>query len=95
MITALWCNSNYDGDGDGKDPRAEAIQDIEEKYRSAIDLITGVAKPVKDVEIDTSNPFFQKAVEGRAKWDADVELPKKNSEELARLTEYAEAIDQG
>jgi hypothetical protein len=94
MITALWCNSNYDGDGEGKDPRKEAIEDIEEKYQNAIDLITGKAKPEEEVEIDYSNPFFGKARESRAKWDADIEMPH-NSEDLARIQEYSKDIDQG
>ena len=52
MISGLWSNSNYD---DNKDTRKKALQDIENNYQEAINIIYN---GVDSYEVDMDQPFW-------------------------------------
>jgi len=58
MIAALWSNSNYDDD---KGTRKNAIEELEENFTEAINMILGVTR---EEEIAEDNPFFAPAFKG-------------------------------
>ena len=53
MISGLWSNSNYD---DNKNTRKKAIQDIEESYQNAVNIIYNGEEAY---EINLDQPFFK------------------------------------
>jgi hypothetical protein len=59
LVTGLWANSNYDGDGKGANPRDVALQEIEDMAATALATLYG--SPTQDglkKDIDKSDPFF-------------------------------------
>lgn len=57
LVTGLWANSNFDGDGKSE-PRTKALQDIEESSAAALKAIYAPAGSKLRNEIDKSDPFF-------------------------------------
>ena len=57
MISGLWSNSNYD---DNKNTRKKALQDIEENYQSAINIIYNGPEAY---EINMDQPFWNSVPE--------------------------------
>lgn len=59
MIASLWSNSNYDDD---KGTRKNAIEELEQHYDEATEVIlNGVAADAEE-EIDENNPFMAPAI---------------------------------
>lgn len=90
MVSALWANSNYDGDGKGSNPRTEAIEEIDRNYEQAIALINAGPQE-QEPEDDADNPFFAAAKRGVAALDR----PLAGEDGTVKdVIDYSEGIDQ-
>lgn len=59
LVTGLWANSNYDGDGKGSNPRNVALAGIEEMAATALAMIYGSQTQAGlRTDIDKADPFF-------------------------------------
>lgn len=88
MIASLWSNSNYDDD---KGSRQTAIEEIEEKYETAVAIITLGYDPNEE-EIDYDNPFFAPVKKGLER----IEDPRDDEGLVSENVLYdPHVIDQG
>lgn len=89
MIAALWANSNWD---DKKSTRQNAIQEIEDNFKTVVQMIFSDIKQEKEVEIDKSNPFFEAAERGMEK----IHAPRNDEGTVAQaVSDFSELeIDQ-
>lgn len=94
MIAALWSNSNWDDD---KGSRKDAIEEIEENFEEATEMILlGIGPQEEEVEIDEDNPFFAAAKRGVEK----IQAPRNDEgsgtvEDVVKSqSEYTKFIDQ-
>lgn len=89
MIGSLWSNSNYDDD---KGTRRNAIEEIEEQYEEATNLI--LFGPEPEEEIPEDNPFFAPALRAARR----TATPRADEGEATVKdvvgTEYQKFIDQ-
>lgn len=91
MIAALWSNSNYDGGEDGRNPRQEAIEDIEEKCADAIQIITTGIDPDEEIEQEDTYGFFAAGKRGQDKLYARSDIEDVT---VAEVVDYSKNIDQ-
>jgi hypothetical protein len=57
MIGGVWSNSNWDGE-EGKNPRQQFIEELEEQVNKKIGTIYGMAQEKDEFEIDQNDPFW-------------------------------------
>jgi hypothetical protein len=92
MIHALWSNPNYDGDGKGENPRAEAIADIEERCEEAINVIITGEPLEEEHELEDEYGFFAAGRRGQEKLME--KYGHKTGVTVGEVIDYSEHIDQ-
>lgn len=91
MVAALYSNSNWDDD---KGTRKEAIEEIEENFLEATEIIMSGVAPQDEAEIDENNPFFGAAKKGLEKVKDPHGYNGSVEEVVKAQDDYGKFIDQ-
>jgi hypothetical protein len=91
MVAALWANSNFD---DTKGTRKNAIDEIEENFEQAVEMILAGPQPEEEAAIDEDNPFFAPVKRQMAKLEAPRQDEGSSTVKDVVGDEYARYIDQ-